>query len=1079
MGIFGKRRSIVLLILFFTIPPLFSQSSPVTPSESSSGGKTTVVIEQARKTENRKDPETGNDTIYLSGDVILSVDDGKNKVSIFAEEIVFDRKREMVFAEGLDRMERISSDNSKEVLRGGSLLFNISSMEGIFQGGTIIQDDSPLSGSSSDTSVIVSSELFGRDRSGTVSFKKGILTFCEDPEPHWKIRASRIWLLPGNEFAFLNAVLFVGEIPVFYMPFFYYPKDEMIFNPVFGYRDREGYFVQTTYYFIGRKPEEKVDEESLLSLTSSGPAREQRREGLFLRNLEETLQSRPKNTLKLMADLYSNLGGMIGILGDFSPEKTVRKISFEFDIGLSRTLFPDSDVYVPYDSSGTMYWNSSSPFGIDLPFRFKADFNLDIAIDKLNLAIALPLWSDPFFYSDFLSERKETMDWLSYLTEGQKNEEEQLPAASTISSFAWKINGSFRPQIQLTAPWLSTTEITNFSSSITFSSRIVSGRYMSPELITDSPDRQFFFPSKVIPLSTDFQLAGTIFQYPKKTAAVAVNSLQGWDIFAPPDITGETSVPDQRDAVGTEEDALSPEEPVPEEAASPEAEEIVPENPYSLYEEELLAKLSPPVPSVPDLLGLVYNLKYTIKPSFASEMTYLSQNWNTVDDIEWDDYANSYYKISLPITMDSSFQWRGSFLSLNNSLQLNTVWAEHPTITEDYYSASVIKQMIANDYAARQTLMTLSNVFSFKPFILTDYFKPVAVNWNWKTKLFSTSFTGTADDPSWELLEPEWNEDTVESHTLSAVAGATILGYDQTFSLTTNLPPRVESYTGNIGLRFFFGSFTMNTGIKRETKDSKTWIKNPLNMSLSFFFFNKNLTADQSFVYYLEEDRPENYTASLRSSSIVSLKYIMRWTYPYTLSNAGWQAKPDQEFIPSTIELNLTSPKRTFYQWKNRVSLIPGLSTALVFDLIRPTESYFTFAPSVTFKINSFLELTFSSESRNDVIFRYVQKQMGFSPEIPGETNFFKDLWDSFTFWDEISRRNSGFKLNSLSFKLEHNLHDWVLQTELTIKPRLLTDKQPYRYDFSPYFSFGIAWKPFKGMKTTIVDEYGEFILNP
>ena len=38
------------------------------------------------------------------------------------------------------------------------------------------------------------------------------------------------------------------------MPFFYYPKDEMIFNPVFGYKPREGYYVQTTTYLVGRKP---------------------------------------------------------------------------------------------------------------------------------------------------------------------------------------------------------------------------------------------------------------------------------------------------------------------------------------------------------------------------------------------------------------------------------------------------------------------------------------------------------------------------------------------------------------------------------------------------------------------------------------------------------------------------------------------------------------------------------------------------------------------------------------------------------------------------------------------------------
>jgi hypothetical protein len=1056
------------------IPTLFSQNT--------SGAKTTVIIEQARKTENRKDPDTGNDTIYLSGDVILSVDDGKNKVSIFAEEIIFDRKREMVFAEGLDRMERVSSDNSKEILYGGSLLFNISSMEGIFQGGTIIQDESPIGGTAAEeTSVVVSSELFGRDSSGTVTFKKGSLTFCEDPEPHWRIRASRIWLLPGNEFAFLNAVLFVGNIPVFYLPFFYYPKDEMIFNPAFGYREREGYFVQTTYYFIGRKEPEEVDEESLLNLTSSGPPREQRREGLFLRNLDEPLKEKPKNTLKLMADMYTNLGGMIGILGDFSPENAVKRIGFEFDIGLSRTIFSEQNLYLPYDSMGEMHWDKSAPFGLDLPFRFKANIDFDLSVAQFTLKLALPLWSDPYFFSDFLNERKETMDWLSYLTEGGGAEEDVNTTVPTISSFSWRINGSYSPQIQVISPWLSTTRI-NFASSIDFNSRTVKDSTMPLELIGVSPDRQFFFPSRLEPFKTDVQLGGTIFQYPKKAAPVTAKKLEGWDIFAPPDISGEEPIPSKRadtdtDSAASEE--VPAEEAVTDDIAEGAPEEQVPEEDASSpYDDEFLVKLTPTMLTVPAIAGIEYTLSYTIKPTFASELTYNSQNWNTVDDIKWEDYALSYYKVILPVTLDSSFKWRGNFLSLTNSLGLNTNWAEHPTINEDYYTTSARNQMLANDYAARQTTLTLSNAFSFKPFVLTEYFKPVALNWNWKTKLLRTSFIGTAEEPSWETLPAEWDEESVEAHTIQAVTGVSILGYDQTFSITTDLPPRVESHKGNIGFRFLFGTFTLDTGIKKEDKDSEKWIKNPLDMKLSLAFFDKKLTANQTFLYYLEEDYPYSYTASLGYSTIVSLKYTMERKYPSTLSESGWKEETEQEFLPSRVDLNLSIPNVTLYQWKNRVSLVPGLTTALVFDLIRPTASYLTFAPAITFKINNFIDLTFTARSRNDVIFRYVQKQIGFSPEIPGETNFFKDLWNSFNFGDVNARQNSGFKLQSLLVKLEHNLHDWALITELKIEPEFLRDTVPYRWDFTPSFSLSIAWKPFKGMKTTINDEDGEFILN-
>ena len=40
------------------------------------------------------------------------------------------------------------------------------------------------------------------------------------------------------------------------------------------------------------------------------------------------------------------------------------------------------------------------------------------------------------------------------------------------------------------------------------------------------------------------------------------------------------------------------------------------------------------------------------------------------------------------------------------------------------------------------------------------------------------------------------------------------------------------------------------------------------------------------------------------------------------------------------------------------------------------------------------------------------------------------------------------------------------------------TDGKSY-YDFSPYFSISVSWRPLASMKTQIVDEYGEWKLNP
>ena len=141
------------------------------------------------------------------------------------------------------------------------------------------------------------------------------------------------------------------------------------------------------------------------------------------------------------------------------------------------------------------------------------------------------------------------------------------------------------------------------------------------------------------------------------------------------------------------------------------------------------------------------------------------------------------------------------------------------------------------------------------------------------------------------------------------------------------------------------------------------------------------------------------------------------------------------------------------------------------------TSSYFSFSPGIVFEINDVLKFSFSSESRNDVIFRYVQDYVDMGIEIPGEKNVFVDLFDSFAFWDEKLRYASGFKLKKLKMTLSHDLHDWTLNSSFTLEPRLIKTSKPYKYDYSPYFTLSVSWKPMSSMKTTVEDKYGEFIL--
>ena len=367
-----KKFFLCVSLVFLTLLPLFSEDEEMEV--------TTITISNARETNYKKNEETGNDTIVLKGSVELSVTKGTTTSEIKADSITYDRKTEMLYAEGNVEIETKTSSSGGEKTTASSLLLNTSTLEGVFDDGRVVQTQSDALNLPSGSTLIVFSDIFGKGSDNVISFKDSSLTFCDDEDPHWHIDASRTWLLPGGEFAFFNALLYVGSVPVLYFPAFYYPKDEIIFNPVFSYRKREGYSVQTTAYAYGRKPlnssssslssssstDSSTSAESLKALYNfmkPTSLKQQKLEGIVLHNLDEDYTGNTSNYLKVMGDWYSNLGLMAGLDGNFQPSSTyLTKLAFNAYMGFSNTIFLDSTSgeYFPFSSTGQIYEDSST-----------------------------------------------------------------------------------------------------------------------------------------------------------------------------------------------------------------------------------------------------------------------------------------------------------------------------------------------------------------------------------------------------------------------------------------------------------------------------------------------------------------------------------------------------------------------------------------------------------------------------------------------------------------------------------------------------------------------------------------------
>lgn len=1125
-----KRVSVkfIFLLLIFALAP-----AAVFSDETENAEKTVINIENARNTKYEKDKTTGNDLIILTGNVKISVSRGSTKNVISAESIRYDRTSEMMYAEGNVSLEQTTASAGSQNVSASSLMFNTSTLEGVFDDGRVVQVKSDAINLPAGSTLIVASDIFGRSESNTITFKNGELTFCDDEDPHWRIKASRIWLLPGGEFAFLNARLFVGPVPIFYLPAFYYPKDELIFNPVFGYEKRRGYFIETTSYLYGRKPldtttstsstdsdsSEKI--KALFNFVKPSTLKEQRLEGLMLHNLDEDFKGNTTNYFKILGDYYSNLGYLVGFDGVFKPKKYISSLEMSANLGFSNTIFKDSSGnYLPFSPSGDRIYDKSNLLGFELPFRYSGKFKMSMS-SPFTLNLSLPVYSDPYFSSDFTKDRSETMDWISFLIDSQ-NTDEDNKTITTDSSFSWTLSSSYSvPLPQVIKPFVNSMSL-SLNSSVAFSSVSVSDSNLKNSKLEGTslekwqdytPERMFFYPSQVIPMTFSGTISGTLIDIStsktktsstdKKTVSYTV------PMVVPDDILPLSEQKNKEKTENTEgNEVAQTENSLPEttenskntENAEINATEIAENETEPLLPESALPFLTGVSSTVTDFPGVTYSMKYSIKPTVSTQISYNSANLDTPDDFDWSVLKSSMYKISVPITLDNSFSYSGSFFSVSNSNTFNPVRQRHPYLhmnetdengkeTEtDWYSKTSAGSIKKADYGTDKLDLTQTNSVSLKPFNYIKFIKDTGITWRSSIKLIRTEFlsdeyNADEDDPEWDYHFVDWtDEKSITTNALDFTFATNQMDskFTQSLTLSTTLKPLAESYYSTLKLGFPLTTLAFETGVKKASTDENAdWVRQPFKQSLTVSgkVLGSSMSFSENYNYNLDEYHHDSMKFSFSWMNLTAA-YQMSYTYGYDMGYengepSGWKQRDKKEFLPYNFSFTYAPKTKTIYSWKNRVSMGMGLSTSIVADLIKPTSSYFTFVPSISFKISEFVNFTFSASSRNSVIYRYFGNDIG----LVGEENMFVDLVNSFRFDDDSIREASGFKLKSLNFSITHELHDWDFNATFKIEPRLLTEDGEKRYDYSPYMTINITWRPMSAMKAEIVDNYGEWEL--
>ena len=398
--------------------------------------------------------------------------------------------------------------------------------------------------------------------------------------------------------------------------------------------------------------------------------------------------------------------------------------------------------------------------------------------------------------------------------------------------------------------------------------------------------------------------------------------------------------------------------------------------------------------------------------------------------------------------------------------------------------------------------VTNTNSVVLRPLVYYPVFSDTNIAWNSSIRLYSRKYIGDADTADWEEHYADWtDEESITVNSLAADIRAKEFNnkLTQALRLEMIMPPLKKKYIASFSVGVPYVTASISSGFeeirekdynkmsdkdKEKYKDQK-WKKSPLDQSLTVTLLNSKLRLTENFTYNMEDDNPESLKLSA-SLFGVQISYIQSYVLGYDFDPLkGWyipeekKTNEEKEFLPYSFSLSYSHSGKDIRTWYNRLTFSLGLNTSIVADLLRPTNSYFLFTPSIKFSIFEFCDITFSASSRNSVLYWYFHNEPGDMYSdwggFPG--NIVKDLIDSFRFDDETKRQNSGFKLKSLDMTVSHDLHDWKANMTMKIEPRIITENGKKMYDFKPYITFGVVWNPMESMKTTIIDDYGEWKL--
>ncbi len=1037
---------------------LFTQYEVSAP-ESSSGGDT-LRIESSESTEYFKLENVGEEYVRLSGGVVLVyTDSGTGETHrIEADEVVYNRTKNLLSARGSVEYAK-TGPSGTETFYGASLTVDLDSWEGRFLDGRSVRS----SGDDKTEGVLVfAADEIRKLEGGILALRDGLITSSEGEEPYWSVRASRIWLLSGREWAVANAVLSVGEVPILYLPFFYYPGQEIVFHPAIGYRDREGRFVQTTTYLIGQKAASSSEDGlNLFRAVDSGEEYEKELRGVFLQDTSVPRKDASKDTLKLLADIYSNLGAFIGAEGLFESKGMLKSLKFNAGLGFSRSIFTDSGYYTPFAGPGNYesVWNSSTLWGMEVPFRYSVGVDASFSLGFITASLSLPLVSDTYFNKDF-KDRSEDMNWLKLMT-GESTSTEP----GEIGSYTQKVSFSGSFPVDKLKPWISSFSLDRLTTSIYWKPITRDAPAMEPaaSLFAVDPLRKFFAPELFTVADLSLTLRGQL-------ASFSSGGLEG--------VKKESGKPEYGEDAPQTTEGLAP----------PWAEEGVPGDEGAgegtgngeTGNAATGPAFAPPQPSAAasssgSAEGLSGGVSYSLSPAAQYERRYPTAYWDEPEEVDNEGlYDLASYKLSA--SLETKVSWASSLLSSSFALGWMSQAQSRLNIDEDpsHVSDTQRESWEVQDARYRYERLTGTLRVSSSPFQDDWFWSPTNLSYTMVGYLFSTAYReGSIDSlgrPVYDVSGPRWTTDSIKTHNFAMTLGVQPYGYVQSFTLTTTLPPRLESYGMDAKMSLPCVSLQGSTKYYRPLEGADfTWDALTTKITVGS---DKGPRFSDQFVWNLEEGEPTSNTATFTWGGFTA-SLLAKQSETYELSlDSGWATVGAEAFRLTEINASFKDEVDLPLFRKGKARFKGTLNATFSQSLLKATESVLALTYGLTMSLPGFLDLSITGTAQNSSVWRYAPSWFGMA-EVDGVTfepvNIFRDILNAFCVWDRSALESALFKMKGLSIKATHYLEDWDLVFEYKGGPELDTSSSPYSYRFVSSFTLLLTWKAVPQITTSVI----------